>query len=32
MDGSSIKVSFNQEEDSQQFSFDYFFNLYFEKI
>jgi hypothetical protein len=32
VDGSSIKVSFNQEEDSQQFSFDYFFNLYFEKI
>lgn len=32
VDGSSIKVMFNQEEDSQQFSFEYFYNLYFEKI
>lgn len=32
VDGSSIKLIFNQEEDSQQFSFEYFYNLYFEKI
>jgi hypothetical protein len=31
-DGSSVKIAFNQEKTSNQFSFEYFFNLNFEKI
>lgn len=31
-DGSSIKVMFNQEQESALFNFDYYFNLSFEKI
>lgn len=32
IDGSSIKIMFNQEQDSSQFSFDYFYNLVFVKL
>lgn len=31
-DGSSIKLLFNQEQPSTQYSFDYYFNILFEKI
>jgi len=32
IDGESLKVIFNQEQDSKQFAFDYYYNLYFQKI
>jgi oligoribonuclease (3'-5' exoribonuclease) len=28
----TVKLIFNQEQDSSNFSFDYYYNLYFEKI
>lgn len=31
-DGSYTKITFNQEKPSSLYSFDYFFNLYFEKL
>ena len=31
-DGSSINLIFNQEKDSSQFAFDYYFNILFEKL
>ena len=31
-DGSSVNLIFNQEKDSSQFAFDYYFNILFEKL
>jgi hypothetical protein len=31
-DGTSVKLTFNQEKDSSNYSFEYFFNLNFDKI
>ena len=31
-DGSNIKLLFNQEQPSTQYSFEYYFNILFEKI
>jgi hypothetical protein len=31
-DGSSIRLLFNQEQPSTQYSFEYYFNILFEKI
>jgi hypothetical protein len=32
IDGSSVKIFFNQEQDSSQYSFEYFYNLVFVKL